>query len=130
MSLPSSNTTCDVYRNGNAPPAAPDVAAVKGFLTADFGGPHTAAMTTTTSVRWTHVLLVPPGTDLRDGYGPGSVIGQETIDTTKNDWVYVPDKNGTKFAVIFVERLGRGTSQDCLRAYLQRQVPAWPTSQL
>jgi hypothetical protein len=129
MALPVSNTTCDIYRNGNAPPSAPDVAAVKSYLAPDFVTSHTAAITGTTVGRWTHTLLVPTGTDVRDAYNPGQ-LGVDGFAAGGNDWVYVPDRNGTKFAVLYVERLGRGMSQDCLRVFLQRQQPTWPTSQL
>jgi hypothetical protein len=127
MALQRANTTCDIYRNINAPPAAPDVAGVKGYLTPDFAGPHRAAVVTGTIQRWTHVLLVPPATDVRDGYPsapPGP--GEESTPGTQ-DHVYVPDKNGTKFEVIFVERLGRGTAADAKRVYLQRQQMTWPS---
>ena len=131
MSLPTSNTTCDIYRNGNGPPAAPDVAGVACLLTPDFAGPHLAAITTSSILRWTHVLLVPPTTDVRDGYqgSGGGAVGTE-LNPAGADWVFVPDKNGTRFAVIFVERLGRGTGGDVKRVYLQRQFPAWPTNNL
>jgi hypothetical protein len=131
VSLSQTNTTCDVYRNGNAPPAAPDVAGVKCLLTPDFASGHTAALQTTTTVRWTHTLLVAPTTDVRDGYGPnGAAYGEEQLDGTLNDWVYVPNKNGTKFGVIYVERVGLGTPGDVKRVYLVRYQPSWPTNNL
>src|SRR5438105_647535 len=107
MTLPVSNTTCDIYRNANTPSAAPDVAGVKCYLAPDFVTSHTAAVTGTTVARWTHTLLVPTGTDIRDAYSPGQ-LGVDGFAAGANDWVYVPDRNGTKFAVLFVERLGRG----------------------
>jgi hypothetical protein len=131
VALTQSNTTCDVYRNGNAPPAAPDVAGVKCLLTPDFANGHTAALQNTTTLRWTHVLLVGPGVDVRDGYTVSNVtFGEEGVDGTVNDFVYVPNKNGTKFGVIFVERVGLGTGGDVKRVYLQRYQPAWPTNNL
>jgi hypothetical protein len=108
MALQQSNTTCDIYRNGNAPPAAPDVAGVKCYLAPDWASGHVAALQASTTGRWTHVLLVGPSVDIRDAYLP-SQLGADGFGLNSNDWVYVPDKNGTKFAVIYVERLGRGT---------------------
>jgi hypothetical protein len=122
----NNNTTCDIYRNGNSPPAAPDVAAVKIFLTANFAQDHDKAITGTTYLRWTHTALVPLGTDIRDGYAAGLT----SVNAVNQDTIYVPDKNGTHFTVIFVERINRNTPQDCFRVYLQRVAPGWPTQQL
>jgi hypothetical protein len=131
MALQQSNTTCDIYRNGNAPPAAPDVAGVKGFLVPDFASSHLAAVGSTTWWRWTHILLVGTTVDIRDLYAGGtSTNGVENGTVSWQDAVYVPDRNGTRFQVIFVERIYRGTNQDALRVYLQRQTPAWPTNNL
>jgi hypothetical protein len=131
VGVPQTNTTCDIYRQGNAPPSAPDVAGVLGFLAPDFAPSHLANVTIggsgSTAWRWTHVLLVGPAVDVRDGYA--GTPGGETAPSGW-DWVYVPDHTGTKFAVVFVERLGRGTTQDCKRVYLQRQAPTWPTNNL
>jgi hypothetical protein len=123
------NGTMDVYRNGNAPPAAPDVAGVGALLSPDFAGAHGVQTTSTTTLRWTHVALCPVTTDVRDGYTGGGPVG-ETVSGTGFDWAYVPDKNGTKFAVVFVERVRQAGGTDYLRVYLQRQTPAWPTNQL
>jgi hypothetical protein len=92
-----------------------------------FAQGHEAAVTQTTYLRWTHFALVPLNTDIRDPY-LGGLTGLNV--SAGQDTVYVPDKNGTKFQVVFVERLNRGTAQDCLRAYLQRTAPSWPTQQL
>lgn len=132
MSTPfTANTTCDVYRNGNAPPAGPDVAGVKVYLSPDFAHPRLAATTAgnpATAYRWTHVALVDLSADIRDGYSP-TAPGNDPGPASQ-DWVYVPDKTGTKFAVLFVERVGWGSGQDFKRVYLQRQTPAWPTGNL
>jgi hypothetical protein len=130
MALVTANTTCDIYRSGNSPPAAPDVAGVACFLQEDFGRSHEASITggvSGTVNRWTHTLLVSPAVDIRDGY-----LGTPAGEGSPSGWdnVYVPDKNGTKFAVVFVARVGLGTPGDCQKAYLQRQTPGWPTHNL
>ncbi len=112
--LTALNVTCSIFRAGNAPPDPPDVANVAGFLQAA-GWPNAAP-----SRPYSHTLLVETGVDLRDDYDAG-VVG------TNADTVYVAD---TPFAVIFVERLQRGAPGDHLRAYLDRQVPTWPTTDL
>jgi hypothetical protein len=110
------NTTCDIYRHGNAPPANPDVAGVKCYL-APYG------QSTLTTNNYTHVLLVPSNTDVRDTAGPGSLV----LDTANCDYVYVPNKNGTKFGVVLVRRVGLGTPTDHKRVILQRQATTFPT---
>jgi hypothetical protein len=113
MTLAATNTTCDIYRAGNVPPAPPDVAGVHCFLEA-------RGQSTLTTQNYTHVLWVGPTVDIRDGSG-GLSAG------TNPDRVYVPDKNGTAFTVILVRRYGRGTGMDHKRALLQRLPPPWPT---
>jgi hypothetical protein len=123
------NATMDVYRNGNAPPAAPDVAGVGIVLSPQFATAHGVQTTSTTTLRWTHIALCPLSADVRDGYTGGGPTG-ETISGAGFDWVYVPDKNGTKFAVVYVERVRQQGGADYLRVFLQRQAPTWPTNQL
>jgi hypothetical protein len=122
MSLPTaSNTTCDVYRSGNAPPAAPDVSAVPCFLRPAFREGQEA---TVGRLPYTHVMLVAADVDVRDWYvGGGAYMSQ--------DAVYVPS-GGTavSYYVRFVERVGRGTPQDHKRVYLDRVVQSWPTDDL
>ena len=133
MALGTSNTTCDVYRGMNNPPSTPDVAGVACLLAPDFASGHVAAVVPgTTGFRWTHIMLVGPAVDIRDEY-PNSPTNPGTEQSPGSgipDRVYVPNKSGTQFVVIFVERLGRGTSGDCKRVYLQRQAPSWPSNDL
>jgi hypothetical protein len=114
MALPYSNTTCDVYRAGNAPPAAPDLPGVKCYL-------NPSGASTLTTQNYTHLLLVGPGVDIRDGGGylnPG----------TNPDTVYVPDLNGVAYTVILVRRKGRGTALDLKEVLLKRTSSiTWPT---
>ncbi len=118
MALPTSNTTCDIYRSGNSPPAAPDVAAVKCFL-------EPKGQSTLTTQNYTHVLWVGPTIDIRDDTSGGTFsVGANT------DKVYVPDKNGTLFKVVLVRRYARGTPVDHKKALLLRQAPSWPTDNL
>jgi len=125
MALPMpANTTCDVYRPGNAPPAAPDAAGVRGHLSAAYPSALERGEGDADQTKFTHVLLVDLAADVRDGYGAGGVT------TANADSVYVPDKNGTKFLVTFVERRQRGQAADHKRVYLMRHTPGWPTSNL
>jgi hypothetical protein len=131
MGLPiKTNTTCDIYRTGHTPPATPDVAGVAINLEPNFGPPHmSATVNASTGSRWTHIALCDITVDIRDAYQGGATVAQDSYGGG-NDSVYVPDKTGTKFAVVFVERVGYNTGQDFLRVYLQRFAPTWPTSNL
>ena len=118
------NTTCDVYRAGNAPPAAPDVAGVKCFLRPFFpqGYVHGSGMGSG-QTEVSHVLDAAIDTDIRDGTaGFGQDAGCDAL--------YVPDKNGTKFDVLGVVLTSYNTDQDRRRVYLRRKAPTWPTSYL
>jgi hypothetical protein len=140
MSLPfKNNTTCDIYQQDHAPPAAPDVAGAKIYLQPDFASSHlaanqSAAGSPSNAGRWTHVALFDVSVDVRDHYNVTnpSAVGLDSWMAPgilgSGSSIYVPDRNGTKFWVVFVERVGYGTGQDFKRAYLQRPQPAWPTN--
>ena len=127
MSLPMpANVTFDVYRDGNAPPADPDVAAATGRLFAEFRAGLTAGLGPSDARPvYSHVLLAPLDVDVRDAYDDGAFDTGQPADT-----LYIPDQAGTPFRVVFVERLERGTASDHLRVFLNRHLPAWPTNQL
>ena len=117
----------DVYRSGNAPPANPNVAGVPLELIPDYATCHEAALASTSTNRWTHRAFAPLTADIRDGYSGG---GANETALAGYDSIYIPDKSGTQFIVIFVERIGRGTAEDKLHQYLQRQGPAWPSKNI
>jgi hypothetical protein len=101
------NTTCDLYHNGSAPPPAnPDVAGVGCHLATGFRNIKTTSV-------FTHVALMPIGTDVRDNFGNTATPG---------DTAYVPNKSGTPYAVTFVERVRTGGPYDFLRVYLNRGI--------
>jgi hypothetical protein len=115
MALPiPPNTTCDIYRQGNAPPAAPDVAGVQAYLEEHFRNIKPIA----TGANYTHLLRVDYHTDVRDNFGGGAAV----------DTVYVPDKNGVAYLVVFVARVARNTPADHKVVYLSRQVVTWPSN--
>lgn len=109
------NTTCDIYRDGNGPPAAPDVAGVRCRLE------PIQAYDSTTNSFWTHTLYVDTAVDIRDDY-------PTFADGRTGDKVYVPDQNGTLFRVVLVRRQMRGTDQDHKRVILRRQAVTWPSN--
>lgn len=125
MALPTpANNTCDIYRWNHNPPAAPDVAAVQCYLKGDFYKfieKGESEMMGIAGFRFTHFMLVSPTTDIRDGYDAG------TLTPNNADVVYVPDKNGTKFAVKYVERRFRKTAYEHKKVYLDRDNVTWPS---
>ena len=126
MAIPvQPNTTCDIYRFGAMPPAAPSVAGVACYLRPDWRagqeqGDRGGGLAV---IVWTHLLLVDAGVDIRDAYtGAMGRIEQDTV--------YIPDQNGTAFKVNFIERVHRKEAEDHKRVYLDRQTPAWPTDEV
>jgi hypothetical protein len=133
MSLPMpANVTVSIYRTAN--PSAPYSL---GALSATVSGYLQAAAAdgrfgTASYLKWTHVLFLPPGTDIRDAYNSQL---DPSRDNTKADTVILLDSaiGGTKTAyyVVFVEVVARGTAEQYLRAYLDRFQPnSWPTDSL
>src|SRR5262245_45511798 len=126
MALPvPPNITCDIYRLGNTPPAASDVAAVTGYLRPDWRGgqEHGDRSGVLDPIVWTHVMLVASRVDIRDAYAGA-------MSRAEQDTIYIPDKNGTPFKVTFVERVDRKEATEHKRVYLDRQSPGWPTDEL
>jgi hypothetical protein len=114
------NTTCDIFRSTNNT-QTPDVAGVSCYL-----APR--GQSTLTTPYFTHLLLVPPGTDVRDDYQQGSLNYG-----TNTDKVIVPQTGSVgaqPFKVVLVRRVGRGTSVDHLQVLLERLTGSWPTQNL
>jgi hypothetical protein len=119
MSIPAAllTTTCDIYRPfGDASPTTtgvpcrltPALASVNGRLVSGQLG-------------WSHTLDVQPGVDVRDGCSRAE--GATTIDFADGDEVRV---GGSRYVVVWVETVGRGTPLQYQRAYLLRHEAAWP----
>jgi hypothetical protein len=126
MALPvQTNTTCDVYHAPNVPPAAPDVTGLACFLRPAFREGQEAGEYGS-SGHFTHVMSVAADADLRDGNENAS--GGAYLAGGDCDLVCVPDRNGTRFQVLFVERVARGTALDHKRAYLCRSTLTWPSN--
>jgi hypothetical protein len=126
------NCTADIYRTANPnsplPAGNPAVAAVPGYLKpwAAHGRFGSASW-----LKWTHILTLPIGTDVRDAYN--SQLDPARANTIA-DTVVVKDSatnTRTPFYVVFVELAYRGTPQAQIRVYLDRFQPsAWPTGAL
>lgn len=122
------NVVVDIYRGAN--PASPlpsgtaAVPQVPGNLTPRMtSGRYGSA----SWLKWTHLLVLPAGTDVRDAYN-------SQLDPARNnnaaDTVVMTDSAGNRvpYYVVFVEEALRGTTLVQIRAYLDRfQPPIWPT---
>lgn len=114
--------TVAIYRFSSAPPSAP-VATATGTLVPAFRGGLERGEGFGGGLMFTHVLTVPKATDIRDAGRLDLQLLQGVQDS-----VYIPDQNGTRFIVIWVERIGNNK-----RVYLQRATGAsvnWPTTYL
>jgi hypothetical protein len=126
VNLPSPpNMTADIWRNTNLGNPAPDVAAVQCFITANYLGHAEHGERDPTVQRYTHTLLMPLGTDCRDGYSEGSYGNTP-------DYVSIPagatPATYTLFDVVFVETKAKGLPFEHIKVYLDRIAPAsWPT---
>ena len=112
MFLP--NTTCDYFKDGHLPETdPPDLAAVPIFLDGDFMRGNLGI----DKLRWTHLLKVR---------GNGEILAGDLA----TNLVYVPNKDGTCFEIVFVEVLERGKASSFKRVYLERKSITWPSEQL
>jgi hypothetical protein len=121
MTLPvKANTTCDIYRTGRAPPTAPDVGGVPCYLLGNYYAGLEHGEGDSTTLKYSHTMLVDVSTDVRDGYVTGVI-------NSVYDTAYVPDKTGVGYNVVFVERK-RVATGDFKKVYLARKAPAWPNT--
>ena len=112
MFLP--NTTCDYFEDGHLPETdSPDLAAVPIFLDGDFMRGNLGI----DKLRWTHLLQVGGNVEILAADAPANRV-------------YVPNKEGTCFEIVFVEVLERGKANSFKRVYLERKSITWPSEQL
>src|SRR5918912_1404484 len=100
MAVPTTNTTCDIYRGG---------AAVSTGVACNL---QPRGQSTLTTPYYTHLLLVGASVDVRDDYSPGSLAAGANCDEVR-----VPNGSGTKFKVVLLCRVA-GSSV------------SWPTNNL
>jgi hypothetical protein len=124
MTMPSHllTTTCDIYRPFGA--ASPTTTSVPCRLVACLprgrggysGGSYLV---------WSHYLDIADTVDVRDGCSRAA--GSDTISYGDGDEVRVPGGGGsTRYVVVWVEMVNRGTALQFKRAYLLRDQAAWP----
>ena len=124
MPLPTApNTTCDIFRAGHSPLGdPPDVLQAPCILKGIYVQGLERGEGDSTSLKYTHIILVDWTVDIRDDYS------LQTIGT-HYDTVYIPDKTtGTIWNVVFVEMVDIGLqAYQHKRVYLTRQIPTYPT---
>jgi hypothetical protein len=133
MGLPvPANVSANIYRTSNA--SAPYTLGTAGpqgvqcFLQAAVADGRFGSANW---LRWTHVLFLPPGTDIRDAYN--SQLDPSRTNSNGDTVIIngVSDSNKTAYYVVFVEVIDRGGPAYHLRAYLDRFAPnAWPTDSI
>lgn len=122
MSIPSQllTTTCDVYRPFGA--GAPTTAGVPCRMVADLAG---GTLRAGAGLFWTHFIDVQNAVDVRDGCT--RTVGIDAVNFFDGDEVRVPGGAGTtRYVVVWVETINRGTSMPFQRVYLLRDTPVWP----
>lgn len=134
MALPMpANVTVNIYRTAN--PSSPYTLGtagpqgVRGFLRPALA---TGRYGSASWLKWTHVLSLPPGTDVRDAYNSQL---DPARDNTIADTIVLADSRTstarTAFFVVFVEVALRGSPFQHLRVYLDRFQPStWPVDAL
>ena len=124
MPLPvPANTTFDLFRSGKVPPLDPDLEGVPGYLRPAFRwGLEAGQGLADAAQRFSHIVLVAADIDIRDAYNAG--VTDPGLDA---DVIYIPDRDGTAFRVVFVERRLRGSAYDHFRVYLSRAAVTWPS---
>jgi hypothetical protein len=110
----AANTSFDLYRAGAVPPADPTVAGLAGFLAIALPRALAVARRVDAWQRFTHRLLVGLDVDVRDLFDGGNLAAGSP------DSVFIPDRTGVRYRVVFVERRMRGTAFDHLCVYLSR----------
>ena|SRR5437867_2854512 len=122
MSIPANHltTTCDIYRPFGA--GSPTTTAVACRLVTDLAGGR--GVGANGSVIWTEYLDVDDTADIRDGCT--RLAGGDSVIYADGDEVRIPNGSGSRYVVVWVELVNRGTSRQFKRAYLVRDTAVWP----
>ncbi len=124
MPIPSKllTTTCDIYRPfGAGAPTTSNVACrLVPCIGRGRGGSSAAGY-----LVWSHTLDVQDTADVRDGCT--RTAGTNLITYNDGDEVRIPGGGGgTRYAVVWVEMVNRGTDLQFKRVYLLRDAATWP----
>lgn len=73
--------------------------------------------------QWSHVVECDYSEDVRDGCTRAA--GSNNVTYADGDEVRIPDGSGTKFVVVWVTPVNRGSELAFKRVYLMRDDPNW-----
>ena len=123
MTIPSQllTTTCDVYRPFGA--ASPTTTGVPCRLVPSLPRGR-GSFSGGNYLVWTHYIDVDSTVDVRDGCTRAA--GFDAVTYGDGDEVRIPDAGGSRYVVVWVEVVNRGSAQQWKRAYLLRAQAVWP----
>jgi len=123
MSLSPSQltTTCDIYRPFGA--ASPTTTGVACRLVADLPGGRSRY---SGGICWTHYIELNDTVDIHDGCS--RTAGSNAVQYADGDEVRIPNGSGSRYVVVWVELINRGTAGQFKRAYLMRDTMVWTAS--
>ncbi len=110
--------TCSVYRPFGA--GTPTATNIPCRLVADLSRGRSASAGLPI---WSHYLILDESIDIRDGCSRSA--GANAITYADGDEVRIPDAGGSRFVVVWVEWVNRGTPKAFKRVYLLRHQFAW-----
>jgi hypothetical protein len=122
MSIPTAwlTTTCDLYRPFGA--ASATTTGVACRLVPDLR--RGRGQGTGSILVWTHYIDLDETVDIRDGCT--RIPGADSLQYADGDEVRIPNGSGSRYVVVWVELMNRGTTRQYKRAYLVRDAAAWP----
>lgn len=109
-------STCDIYRPATA--GSPTTTGVACRLVPSLGRAPLGPLI------WTDLLDVDESVDVRDGCTRAA--GTDAITYADGDGIRIPNASGTRYVVVWVETINRGTTRAFKRAYLIRDTAVWP----
>jgi hypothetical protein len=77
-----------------------------------------------TLIVWSHYIDLNDTVDIRDGCT--RLGGADAVQYADGDEVRIPNASGSRYVVVWVEVINRGTPAQFKRAYLVRDTAAWP----
>lgn len=117
MALPPDlqSTTCSIYRPFGSTLIASGIACRHAARMAHEGS---------SALVWSDSIDVEASVDIRDGCT--RTAGSNAITYADGDEVRIPDVSGSRYVVVWVELMNRGTPAEFKRAYLLRHAATWP----
>jgi hypothetical protein len=124
MALPETakTTTMDIYRPFGGALAQENVR-IRMLDSQPRGRRFTA---TALQVQWSHIVECDHSVDIRDGCTRAA--GSNDITYADGDEVRIPDASGTRFVVVWVTPVSRGSELAFKRVYLLRHDANWTGS--